>query len=314
MYRSFTYNSSTNVLNLTSGPTRLDSSGNANHPQIAVSPVNNNVIAAWVNGTYGAGTMSARTRSAAGVWGAIESASTGAVWTSPNAGINIDQGPSMVITSDGVKHLIYIENFDGTGDYGKLHYVKNSGSGWTDTSVTQFYTHAPAIATNTLNELYVIGHGHPNNPSCKSMLDVCYIKQNSNGTWTNPVLFTTHPGSDSLDASVSVKWGVAGWNAPETIEFAFFSANNGSYQNTDVWYGRFASVAGASPLPSASPSPSPSPLKPGDLDGNNKVDIFDYNILLTNFGKTGTGILGDLDNSGKVNIFDYNILLTNFGK
>jgi hypothetical protein len=219
----------------------------------------------------------------------------------------------MVITPSGVKHLIYIENFDGTGDYGKLHYVKNSGSGWVDTSVTQFYTHAPAIATNTLSELFVIGHGHPNNPSCKSMLDVCFVKQNTNGSWTNPALFTAHPGTDSLDASVSVKWGVAGWNAPETIEFAFFSANNGSYQNTDLWYGRFASVAGASPSPAISPSPLPSPIKPGDVDGNNKVDIFDYNILLTNFGKTGVGIQGDIDGNSKVDIFDYNILLTNFG-
>lgn len=70
----------------------------------------------------------------------------------------------------------------------------------------------------------------------------------------------------------------------------------------------------ASPTPSPLASPSPSPVKPGDIDGNGKVDIFDYNILLTNFGKTGTGIQGDIDNSGKVDIFDYNILLTNFGK
>ncbi len=314
MYLSMTYNSSTNILNVTSGPTRLDSSGNANHPQIVVSPVDNSVTVAWVNGINGAGTMSAKTRSPAGVWGNMEAVSTGAVWTSPNAGINIDQGPSMVITPDGVRNLIYIENFDGTGDYGKLHYVKNSGSGWVDTAVSQFYTHAPAIATNILSELYVLGHGHPNNPSCKSMLDVCFVKQNSNGSWTNPTLFIAHPGSDSLDASVSVKWGVAGWNAPETIEFVFFSANNGSYQNTDLWYGRLASVVSSSPSPAISPSPSPSTTKPGDVDGNNKVDIFDYNILLTNFGKTGIGIAGDVDLNGKVDIFDYNILLTNFGK
>lgn len=65
---------------------------------------------------------------------------------------------------------------------------------------------------------------------------------------------------------------------------------------------------------SPSPAVSPSPLTTGDIDGNNKVDIFDYNILLTNFGKSGSGIQGDIDSSGKVDIFDYNILLTNFGK
>ena len=62
-------------------------------------------------------------------------------------------------------------------------------------------------------------------------------------------------------------------------------------------------------------TPTPPALsKTGDLDGNNKVDIFDYNILLTNFGKLGIGVQGDIDNSDKVDIFDYNQLLTNFGK
>lgn len=68
------------------------------------------------------------------------------------------------------------------------------------------------------------------------------------------------------------------------------------------------------PSPSIPPSPSPGPSKPGDIDGDNDVDIFDYNIILTNFGKTGTSIQGDLDKNGKVDIFDYNIVLTNFGK
>lgn len=66
--------------------------------------------------------------------------------------------------------------------------------------------------------------------------------------------------------------------------------------------------------PTASVLPSPSPAKPGDIDGNNRVDIFDYNLLLTNFGKNGSGLPGDIDNTGKVDIFDYNLLLTNFGK
>lgn len=59
--------------------------------------------------------------------------------------------------------------------------------------------------------------------------------------------------------------------------------------------------------------PSSTPAKPGDIDRNNKVDIFDYNILLTDFGKTGN-LPADIDKNGKVDIFDFNILLTNFGK
>ncbi len=54
----------------------------------------------------------------------------------------------------------------------------------------------------------------------------------------------------------------------------------------------------------------------GDLNSDGKVDIFDYNILIGDFGKTGSNgfIPSDIDSNGKVDIFDFNILLGNFGK
>ncbi len=68
-------------------------------------------------------------------------------------------------------------------------------------------------------------------------------------------------------------------------------------------------------MPSMTPSALPTgTVKVGDINGDGKVDIFDYNILVGNFGKSGTGIQGDLNNDGKVDIFDYNILVGNFGK
>ena len=53
-----------------------------------------------------------------------------------------------------------------------------------------------------------------------------------------------------------------------------------------------------------------------DLNNDGKVNIFDYNILVSNFGKTGTSgfISADINKDGKVDIFDYNILISNFGK
>lgn len=56
--------------------------------------------------------------------------------------------------------------------------------------------------------------------------------------------------------------------------------------------------------------------KGSDLNSDRKIDILDYNILLTNFGMaldpipTNADITGD----GKVNIFDYNTLVANYGK
>lgn len=54
----------------------------------------------------------------------------------------------------------------------------------------------------------------------------------------------------------------------------------------------------------------------GDLNRDGKVDIFDYNILIGNFGKTGAPgfIPADIDKNGKVDIFDYNELVGNYGK
>jgi len=53
-----------------------------------------------------------------------------------------------------------------------------------------------------------------------------------------------------------------------------------------------------------------------DLNGDGKVDIFDYNILMSDFGKTGVAgfTKSDINKDGKVDIFDYNILISDFGK
>jgi hypothetical protein len=56
---------------------------------------------------------------------------------------------------------------------------------------------------------------------------------------TAPQLLAGHPGaSDSFDSSPSVKWGVVGWNRPETVEFLFFSVVNGDYGNPTLYYAR----------------------------------------------------------------------------
>jgi hypothetical protein len=68
------------------------------------------------------------------------------------------------------------------------------------------------------------------------------------------------------------------------------------------------------PVSSSSPIPAPSGThRPTDLNADGRIDIFDYNILVSNFGKTGS-FEADIDKNGTVDIFDYNTFVGNFGK
>jgi hypothetical protein len=233
------YTAASDTVTLVSGPTRVDTAGSARHPALAVSPLDNSVTVAWVSLATTPKRILARVRDSAGTWGAVQNVSNTSVdvWTSTFFGIDIDQGPSLVITGDGVKHLAYIENYDATGDYGSTHYAADNGSGWTDLELTANYTHDPAIAANATGQVYIIGHGHPNNaaPGCRSMDDICYSTRNGNGTWGDPVLFAKAPSGTSFDASVSVKWSVVGWNRPESVEFLYFQT---PYTAPTLYYGR----------------------------------------------------------------------------
>jgi len=69
-----------------------------------------------------------------------------------------------------------------------------------------------------------------------------------------------------------------------------------------------------SPLPSPSPSPSPVPSptpKPGDINGDGAVGLFDFSIMLTNWGSPDTS--SDLNGDGIVGLFDFSLLLTYWG-
>jgi hypothetical protein len=54
--------------------------------------------------------------------------------------------------------------------------------------------------------------------------------------------------------------------------------------------------------------------KPGDTNGDGKVDIYDYSAVVRDFGKKGSGISGDVDRDGDVDIFDYSAVVANFNK
>jgi hypothetical protein len=262
-HQIYNYAGDTNQLNPIGGATQVDATGNANHPALAVSPLDNSVTVSWVSET-GSKHILARTRSNAGVWTGIQTVSTSVPWTSRNEGVNIDQGPNMLITPNGTRHLLYIENWDTTNHYGSVHYAVNAQNSttWTDTELN-FYSHNPGLATNLAGDIYLIGHGAVQS---NQNVNMYILKKNSNGTWGTPQLFAAPSTGENFDASPSIKWSVVGFNRPETVEFVFFSPIGGNYNNTNIYYGRFSIGGGTPPTtvppPTTAPPPTAEPVTP----------------------------------------------------
>jgi hypothetical protein len=218
------------------GPaTRIDADASANHPVLAIAP-DNSLTVAWISEAGSPARILARTRSSSGAWGSVETASTAPVWHSTSAGVNIDQGPSLLVGPDGTRHLAYIEDYVSGGDYGRVHYVTRTGTSWTDSALS-IWSHDPALAIDGVGDVFLLGHGHPANAACRRMEDICTAGRSSSGSWSTPATFATAPSGSSFDSSPSVKWSgnAAGFVRPETIEFAFFST---PYNSPTVYYGR----------------------------------------------------------------------------
>jgi hypothetical protein len=240
---AYTYSAAANSLSACS-PTTVDSAGSANHPAVAVSPADNSLTVAWMSEAGANYKILARTRTAGGTWGAQETVTPQSVtaWHSTSFGLNVDQGPSLIISPDGTKHLVYIQHVDASTDYGRIHYAVNSGAGWQDTALAN-YTHDPALTRNAAGDLYIFGHGHPRSGSvgtsaCLSMLNMCYMRKPAGGSWGSSQLLIAASGNQSFDGSPSVKWSAVGFNRPDAVEAAFFSIINGNYYQPTVHYAR----------------------------------------------------------------------------
>lgn len=100
--------------------------------------------------------------------------------------------------------------------------------------------------------------------------------------------------------------------------FSRAASEPGSYGYGSFGSGRYLGFSNiASPSPSVIQSASPV-KKPGDTNGDGKVDIFDYNTIVTYFGRTDMTNpevkKADLNNDNIIDIFDYNLVVSNFGK
>jgi hypothetical protein len=299
-YVSYNYDPVTNTLTQKDAPLQIDTpdiaSGLSNHPILAVSPVNGDITIAWIwqNSLTNAtdARIYARTKTQFG-WGNSDrigqkpDGSYYIPWTDAHddytdLGLNVDQGPSMVITTDGTIHLAYTEaeyTSGGTNyDYGRVHYVTyTSQSGWVDTILVDgpgnyYYTHDPSLTTDSSDQIYLFGHSDwRNSVPCTASYPAainCYVKKNSDGTWAAPQPVKDKHGNsmppsnpqETFDDSVSMKWGVVGWNRPELVEFAFFSGKAPDYWDMSLYYGTLGGLTGGSgSISNLTPTPTPRP-------------------------------------------------------
>ena len=53
---------------------------------------------------------------------------------------------------------------------------------------------------------------------------------------------------------------------------------------------------------------------PGDANDDRKVDMLDFNTVISHFAQTGSSISGDVNHDGTVNILDFNSVVSHFGQ
>ncbi len=92
--------------------------------------------------------------------------------------------------------------------------------------------------------------------------------------------------------------------------------NNVAYNNpTNYVKGQYTTVFTGNSESAPSPPPSTIPIKPGDANGDNKVDGIDYIVWLNHYSQSVSGATnGDFNNSGIVDGVDYVVWLNNYGK
>lgn len=66
---------------------------------------------------------------------------------------------------------------------------------------------------------------------------------------------------------------------------------------------------GTPPAPPVTPITLSEAAKKMDTNSDDKIDIWDFNSLMVNWGKTESGNIADFDANGTVDIFDFNLLM-----
>ena len=180
------------------------------HPALAFAP-DGALLLAWLEGSFNYapdGVVRVRERAAAGAWAPSvalpEAAMTG-----------IDNGPSLLVTADGVRHLAFAD----TQNVARHWY--DAGGGWRgDRQPARQVTHNPALGPDGTGGLYLYGHGTPQ-PGIDGHGDNLYRFHLPAGAaaWGPWTLYAAGP----YDCSASPRWAQFFHAFPERVDVLFWA-------------------------------------------------------------------------------------------
>jgi chitodextrinase/beta-glucosidase/6-phospho-beta-glucosidase/beta-galactosidase len=187
--------------------------------------------------------------------------------------------------------------------------------------------------TNYANGSYKITALAPDlagNKTTSALIDVTLNNRHTKPDTTPPSVPTNLAADSIAQTSARLSWkassdnvggsGLAGYAIyrdgqllTTTTHISFIDTNlipGTTYNYTLAAYDKAGNTSAQTPPVSITTAPLA--VKPGDANGDGKVDITDLSILLTGYGRPG--LKGDFNHDGKVDVVDLSILLSNYGK
>ena len=187
---------------------------NSWHPAVAFAP-SGDLTVAWLDGTGGSafdGVVRTRVRHANGAWDAT--------LTLPDTFVIVgaDNGPSLLITADGVRHIA----FCGSNNTVRYYYASGSGNWQGDQQTTTTVTHDPVLGPDGSGGLYLYGHGEPPVGEPEGLGDGKFrFHKAAHATAWGPFTQITE-ATGPIDDSTSTRWSQFFYNYPKTIDFTYW--------------------------------------------------------------------------------------------
>lgn len=211
------------------------------------------------------------------------------------------------------------DNTGGTG-ISKVELYVDGVLNSTDTASPYSFSWNTTTATNASHSLTVKAYDGAATPNVTTSAAVSVTVDNS---------APTAPGSLRMTAntlnSITLAWNASTDNNAvtnyklsrngtlvATLPVGILTYNDTGLTSTTTYsYSLVATDAAGNSSVAATLSAATVTLKPGDLNGDNLVDITDLSILLSNWNTTNA--VADINKDGTVNIFDLSILLSHYG-